>query len=86
VGHVYHSLQDNHQVPCNEFCTAFRERNILTGIMRHNLWEFLHLQQGADSVNKYIRKFNYLEQYGGDHVNTDEKKAEQFRKGLSLPL
>jgi hypothetical protein len=37
-------------------------------------------------VNEYFRKFNYLQQYGGDHVDTDEKKAELFRNGLGLEL
>jgi hypothetical protein len=37
-------------------------------------------------VNEYMRKFNYLQQYGGYHVDTDEKKAELFRNGLSLQL
>jgi hypothetical protein len=37
-------------------------------------------------VNEYIIKFNYLQQYGGYHVDTDEKKAELFRNGLSLQL
>jgi hypothetical protein len=35
-------------------------------------------------VNEYIIKFNYLQQYGGYHVDTDEKKAELFINGLSL--
>jgi hypothetical protein len=54
--------------------------------MRHKLQEFLHLQQGTDSVNEYIRKFNYLQQYGDYHVDTDEKKAELLRNGLRLQL
>jgi hypothetical protein len=54
--------------------------------MRCKLWEFVHLQQGTDSVNEYIRKFNYLQLYGGYHVDTDEKKAELFKNGLSLQL
>jgi hypothetical protein len=54
--------------------------------MHHKLWEFLDLRQGTDSVYEYIRKFKYLAQYGGHHVDTDEKKIELFRKGLSLPL
>jgi hypothetical protein len=37
-------------------------------------------------VYEYIKKFNYLPQYGTHHVDTDEKKTELFRKGLSLPL
>jgi hypothetical protein len=37
-------------------------------------------------VYEYIRKFNYLAQYGTHHVDTDEKKANLFRRGPSLPL
>jgi hypothetical protein len=70
------TLQDNHQVSWNEFCTAFPECHISAGIMCRKLWEFLDLQQGTDSVYEYIKKFNY----------TDDKKVELFRKGLSLPL
>jgi hypothetical protein len=73
-------------VSWNEFCTVFYEHHILAGIMCHNLWEFLDLHQGTDSVYEYIKKFNYLAQYGAHHVSTDDKKAELFIKGLSLPL
>jgi hypothetical protein len=54
--------------------------------MCHNLWEFLDLQQGTDSVYEYIEMFNYLAQYGTHPIDTDEKKAELFRRGLSLLL
>jgi hypothetical protein len=37
-------------------------------------------------VYEYIQEFNNLAQYGGHHVNTDAKKAELFRKGLSIQL
>jgi hypothetical protein len=37
-------------------------------------------------VYEYIKNFNYLAQYGTHHVDTDEKKAELFKRGLSLPL
>jgi hypothetical protein len=37
-------------------------------------------------VYEYIKRFNNLQQYGAYHIDTDEKKAELFRKGLSLPL
>jgi hypothetical protein len=46
--------------------------------MCRKLREFLDLQQGTDSVYEYIKKFNYLAQYGTHHVDTDEKKAELF--------
>jgi hypothetical protein len=54
--------------------------------MHRNMRELLDVQQGTDNVHKYIRKFNYLAQYDTYHVDTDEKKAELFRRGLSLPL
>jgi hypothetical protein len=37
-------------------------------------------------VYEYIRKFNYLAQYNTHHVDTNEKKAELFKRGLSLLL
>jgi hypothetical protein len=70
----------------NMFYTIFREHHLPTGTMQHNLQEFLDLQQGTDNVYEYIKKFNYLAQYGTHHVDTDEKKVELFRRGLSLPL
>jgi hypothetical protein len=54
--------------------------------MHRNMREFLDLQQGTANVYEYIRKFNYLAQYGTHHVDTNEKKAELFRRELSLPL
>jgi hypothetical protein len=80
------ALHDNHQVPWSEFCKAFYECHLSAGIVHRKLWEFLHLQQGTNSVNEYIIKFNYLQQYGGYHVDTDEKKVELFRNGMSLQL
>jgi hypothetical protein len=37
-------------------------------------------------VYEYIEKFNYLAQYGTHHMDTDDKRAEMFRKGPSLSL
>jgi hypothetical protein len=54
--------------------------------MHRNMREFLDLQQGTANVYEYIRKFHYLAQYGTHHVDTNEKKAELFRRELSLPL
>jgi hypothetical protein len=79
-------IQDNRQVSWNEFCTAFHRHHLPTGTMRRNLWEFLDLRQGTDNVYGYIEKCNYLAQYSTYHVDIDEKKAELFRRRLSLPL
>jgi hypothetical protein len=54
--------------------------------MHHKLVEFLDLRQGNRSVYEYIQEFNNLAQYGIHHIDTDAKKAELFRKGLTIQL
>jgi hypothetical protein len=54
--------------------------------MRRRLAEFLDLLQENRSVYEYIQEFNNLAQYGSHHVDTDAKKAELFRKGLTIQL
>ena len=34
----------------------------------------------------YVNKFNYVAQYAGTHVDTDEKKRDHFYRGLSCSL
>jgi hypothetical protein len=45
--------------------------------------EFMKLQQGGDTVNQYLNKFNHLSQYAIDQVNTDLKKKNCFMRGLN---
>jgi hypothetical protein len=52
------------------------------GLMARKLQEFLHLQQGSGSVYEYIKRFNYLSQYGSYHSDT----MDLFRKGLNPVL
>jgi hypothetical protein len=78
------TIQDNHQVSWDEFCTVFCGHYLPAGTMHRNLQEFLDLQQGDDNVYEYIKKFNHLAQYGTHHIDTDGKKVELFRRGLSL--
>ena len=47
---------------------------------------FLALKQGDMSVREYVNKFNQLARFGLDLVNTAEKKALRFARGLSEPL
>jgi hypothetical protein len=54
--------------------------------MHRKLVEFLDLHQGNHSVYEYIQEFNNLAQYEGHHVDTDAKKAELLRKGLTIQL
>jgi hypothetical protein len=50
------------------------------------LKEFFDLEQGNRSVFDYMRQFNTLAQYGSYHVNTNEKKANLYRAGLTIHL
>jgi hypothetical protein len=73
-------------VSCGEFRTAFRGHHLSAGTMRRKLAEFLDLCQRNHSVYEYIHEFNNLAQYESHHVDTDVKKAELFRKGLTIQL
>jgi hypothetical protein len=73
-------------VPWGEFRTVFRGHHLSAGTMCRKLAEFLNLRQRNHSVYEYIQEFNNLAQYGSHHVDTDAKKAELFRKGLTIQL
>jgi hypothetical protein len=45
--------------------------------------EFLALTQGNRTVLQYAQAFNDLCQYAVYHADTDEKKMDRFRRGLS---
>jgi hypothetical protein len=80
------ALLADHHVPWSEFHAAFCGHHLSAGTMRRKLAEFLDLHQGNHSVYEYIQEFNNLAQYGSHHVDTDAKKAELFRKGLTIQL
>jgi hypothetical protein len=54
--------------------------------MDRKLNEFLALTQGNRTVLQYAQAFNDLCQYVGYHADTDEKKRDMFRRGLSTKL
>jgi hypothetical protein len=56
------------------------------GTMRCKLSEFLDLHQGNRSLYEYTQKFNNLAQYGGHHIDTNEKKVKLYHKGLIIQL
>jgi predicted PolB exonuclease-like 3'-5' exonuclease len=75
-----------HIVTWEEFKTTFRGHHILASIMDHKLNEFLALTQVNHTVFQYAEAFNDLCQYAGYHADTDEKKRDRFRRGLSTKL
>jgi hypothetical protein len=56
------------------------------GLLRSKLKELLFLEQGNHSVFNYTRQLNTLAQYGSHLVDTDEKKANLYREGLTIQL
>jgi hypothetical protein len=80
------TLPNDHHVPWVEFHTAFRAHHLSMGLLRSKLKEFLDLEQGNHIVFDYTRQFNTLAQYATYHVDTDEKKANLYRAGLTIHL
>jgi hypothetical protein len=76
----------DHEVEWREFKAAFRGHHIPADIMDRKLNEFLALTQGNQTVLQYAQAFNDLCQYAGYHADTDEKKRDRFRRGLSTKL
>jgi hypothetical protein len=76
----------DHVVTWKEFKNAFRAHQILEGLMERKLNEFLALTQGTHTVLQYAQVFNNLYQYVGYHVDTNAKKHDCFRRGLSTKL
>jgi hypothetical protein len=76
----------DHVVEWREFKAAFRGHHILAGIMDRKLNEFLALTQRNRTVLQYTQAFNDLCQYVGYHADTDEKKRDRFKRGLSTKL
>jgi hypothetical protein len=84
--HYHGMLPADHVVNWNEFKIAFRAHHIPAGLLDRKLNEFLALTQGTRTVLQYAQAFNHLCQYAGHHADTDAKKREHFRRGLSTKL
>jgi hypothetical protein len=76
----------DHVVEWGVFKATFREHHIPAGIMDRKINEFLALTQGSRTMLQYAQAFNDLCQYAGYHADTDEKKRDRFRRGLSTKL
>jgi hypothetical protein len=77
---------DGHVISWEEFRNAFRAHHIPEGLMERKLNEFLALTQGTRTVLQYAQAFNHLCQYAGYHADSDTKKQDCFRRGLSTKL
>jgi hypothetical protein len=77
---------DDHVISWEEFRNAFRAHHIPEGVLERKLNEFLALTQGTRTVLQYAQAFNHLCQYAGYHADSDTKKQDRFRRGLSTKL
>jgi len=84
--HYHGMLPADHAVTWEEFKMAFRAHHIPAGLLERKLNEFLNLTQGSHTVLQYAQAFNHLCQYAGYHADTDAKKPDHFRRGLSTKL
>ena len=48
--------------------------------------EFMKLTQGTKTLIEYMHAFNNLSRYAPEFVNTEAKKIESFKRGLSTKL
>jgi hypothetical protein len=83
----YKMMQEaGHAITWDEFKRGSKEHHIPKGMVERKLNKLLALKQESDSVFEYAQKFNNLCQYGGYHVDMDEKKMDHFRRGLDEEL
>jgi len=83
----YSNASENPEnITWDEFQEAFREYHTPEGIMEMKAEEFRNLKQGAMTVTQFIRKFIKLSRYAPDDIDTDKKKQDHFRRGLSPAL
>ena len=75
-----------HVISWEKFRNAFRAHHIPDGLIERKLNEFLALIQGTRTVVQYAQAFNQLCQYAGHHADTDTKKRDRFRRGLTTKL
>jgi hypothetical protein len=76
----------DHVVEWGEFKVTFSGHHIPAGIMDRKRNEILAHTQGSHTVLQYAQAFNDMCQYAGYHADTDEKKRDRFRRGLSTKL
>ena len=84
--HYHGMLPADHVVSWNEFQDAFRAHHIPMDLLDRKLNEFLALTQAKRTVLQYAQAFNHLCQYASYHKDTDAKKHDCFRQGLSTNL
>jgi hypothetical protein len=76
------TIQDNHHVSWDEFCTAFRGHYLLARTMQRTCGSSWIYNKGT-TMCMSASKIS-IAQNGTHHVDTDGQKVELFRRGLSL--
>ncbi|XP_073367945.1 uncharacterized protein [Aegilops tauschii subsp. strangulata] len=74
------------EITWDKFKDNFRKYHIPAGIMKVKQRDFLILTQGNLLVSEYLHKFNHLARYSLYDVATQERKIDQFLRGLNQHL
>ena len=80
------SLPANAQVTWEQFKLAFRGHHIPPGLMCMKAVEFMRLTQGTKTLTEYMHPFNNLSRYALGFGDIEEKKIENFKRGLGTKL
>ena len=80
------AAQDATTITWREFVEEFRRYHIPAATMKRKAEEFHELQQGNRTVEDYTYHFMELARYAPEEVNSDMKKQDMFKKGLTPEL
>ena len=84
--HFLSSLPANAQVTWEHFKLVFRGHHIPLGLMHMKAAEFMRLTQGTKTLTENMHAFNNMSHYAPGFVDTEEKKIESFKRGLSTKI
>jgi hypothetical protein len=84
--HFRTTYPENAPIAWHQFTATFRGNYIPPGLMAMKVSEFMRLTQDTQSVIEYLHAFNNLSHYAPDYVNTEAKKIDSFKRGLSSKM
>ncbi|XP_042505695.1 uncharacterized protein LOC122082302 [Macadamia integrifolia] len=79
-----HTLEEGPQLlTWVRFIGAFLDQYFPIDLWQKKECELLQLKQGSNPLSEYVQKFQELSIFAPHVVDTDERKARQFERGLS---
>ena len=69
-----------------DFLQVFNEAYCPKWVREQKVYQFIELQQGANSVALYETEFVALSRYAPDMISTEVQKAAKFQRGLRADI